>query len=301
MIWHKLGRVFCPSRQRPWMQTHAAVPIPLRLDGDYYRVYFGTRDGQNHPRIGYIEFDIRSPKEILAVSETYVLSPGPRGFFDDNGVYPGCIVEYNQKLFMYYSGRSNGVSPLYYMSIGLAVGEEEGKTFRRVFNAPVMGRSEFDPWMVSTPFVMKEEDIWRMWYLSGLKWDETDENPHSYYHIKYAESANGINWKREGLVCIDFCEGETNIASPSVIKDNDIYKMWYSYVSGAEYRIGYAESVDGYIWSRKDNEVGIDASLEGWDSQAMAYPHVFIHEGNKYMLYSGNGFGREGFGLAVEA
>jgi hypothetical protein len=30
------------------------------------------------------------------------------------------------------------------------------------------------------------------------------------------------------------------------------------------------------------------------------YPFVFDHRGTRYMLYSGNGFGREGFGLAVE-
>ncbi len=299
MKWHKLGRVFYPNGQRPWMQTHSAVPIPLRLEGDRYRVFFGTRNHQNQPHIGCIEFDIKSPQEILSISETCVLGPGPRGFFDDNGVYPGPIIQEKDALHMYYLGRVNGIPPLYYMSIGLAVSEDGGSTFQRKFRAPVMGRSEFDPWMVSTAFVMKEKSLLRMWYLSGLKWDETDENPHSYYHIKYADSLDGIHWKRAGRICIDFREGETNIASPTVIKENGLYKMWYSYVAGAGYRIGYSESADGYVWTRKDADVGIDVSKSGWDSQGMAYPYVFNHEDRKYMLYSGNGFGRDGFGLAV--
>jgi len=68
---------------------------------------------------------------------------------------------------------------------------------------------------------------------------------------------------------------------------------------GHGYRIGYAESKDGYQWVRKDNEVGINVSPSGWDSESMAYPHVFTHSGKKYMLYSGNNFGKGGFGLAV--
>jgi len=121
---------------------------------------------------------------------------------------------------------------------------------------------------------MEEQGIWRMWYLSGFKWDE--EGPTSYYHIKYAESADGIFWKREGVTCIELRESETNIASPTVLKENGIYKMWYSYVAaGRGYRIGYAESLDGYVWTRRDGEAEIDVSLGGWDSQALSYPLSF--------------------------
>jgi predicted GH43/DUF377 family glycosyl hydrolase len=301
MKWERLGRVFCPSGQYAWMQTHAAIPVPLHLSGDLFRVYFGTRDGQNHTHIGYVEFDIKRPNNILHISSEHVLGPGPRGYFDDSGVYPGQIVEREQKLFMYFLGRNNGVPPLYYMCIGLAVSEDHGKTFRRLFKSPLMGRSESDPWMVASPFVRNEGDRWRMWYLSGFKWDETGENPHSYYHIKYAESTDGIHWQRDGLVCIDLRRGETNIACPTVLKEGGTYKMWYSYVAGQGYRIGYAESSDGYAWTRKDDEVGIDVSPSGWDSQDMAYPYVFKYAGKKYMLYSGNSFGKEGFGLAVSS
>ena len=300
MKWRKLGRIFCPSGQRPWMQSHAAVPSPLQLDGNLYRVYFGTRDAYNSSHIGYVEFDVRSPTKILRISHDYVLGPGPCGYFDDNGVYPGCIVENQERLLMYFLGRNNGTHPLYYMSIGLAVSEDGGATFKRVFKAPIMARSEFDPWMVSTPFVLKEDNRWRMWYLSGFRWEKTGEHLHSFYHIKYAESTDGIHWQRNGLVCIDLREGETNISNPTVIKEDSIYKMWYSYLAGKGYRIGYAESGDGYSWTRKDEAIGIDVSPSGWDSEAMAYPYVFTHEGRRYMLYSGNGFGKEGFGLAVE-
>ena len=91
------------------------------------------------------------------------------------------------------------------------------------------------------------------------------------YHIKYAESTDGIHWKRHGTVAIELMESEYGIASASVLKENSLYKMWYSYRKGANYRtaihdsyrIGYAESLDGIKWLRKDGHVGLDLSVSG--------------------------------------
>ena len=76
--------------------------------------------------------------------------------------------------------------------------------------------------------------------------------------------------------------------------------MWFCY-RGLDfpYRVGYAESPDGTSWTRLDARAGIDVSASGWDSGMIAYPFVFDHGGNRYMLYAGGGYGREGMGLAV--
>ena len=73
--------------------------------------------------------------------------------------------------------------------------------------------------------------------------------------------------------------------------------MWYSY-SIDKYRIGYAESLDGIKWERKDEQVGITVSEFGWDSESIEHCYVFNHLNSKYMLYSGNDFGKSGFGIA---
>jgi hypothetical protein len=46
-------------------------------------------------------------------------------------------------------------------------------------------------------------------------------------------------------------------------------------------------------------ESGISVSESGWDSEMIEYPFVFDHNGARYMLYNGNGYGKTGFGLAV--
>ena len=109
MKWCKRGLIFSPSSQRPWMRTHAGLPVAQRLDNELYRVYFASRDEQNHAHIGYMEFDIRSPTDILHVSNECVLAPGPLGHFDEHGVLTASIVEHEQKLFMYYTGWNRGV------------------------------------------------------------------------------------------------------------------------------------------------------------------------------------------------
>ena len=111
-----------------------------------------------------------------------------------------------------------------------------------------------------------------MWYVSGFKWEREGEVLHSYYHIKYAESKDGIDWNREGHVAIDLQPGEMNVARPCVLRENGIYAMWYCYNAGQGYRLGYAESNNGRDWERMDSEAGIDLSPSGWDSEALAYP-----------------------------
>ncbi|MPN22857.1 hypothetical protein SDC9_170242 [bioreactor metagenome] len=128
------------------------------------------------------------------------------------------------------------------------------------------------------------------------------------YNIKYAESTNGLEWKREPHIAVDFKDGEKGgIARPSIIKENGIYRMWYTYRGASDYRtnkahsyrIGYAESTDGKTFTRMDERVGIDISECGWDDVMITYPHVIKHNDTYYMFYNGNGFGKTGLGYAT--
>jgi hypothetical protein len=76
--------------------------------------------------------------------------------------------------------------------------------------------------------------------------------------------------------------------------------MWFCF-RGLDfpYRIGYAESLDGKSWTRRDALAGIGVSDAGWDGGMIAYPFVFDHGGSRYMLYAGDGYGTAGMGLAV--
>jgi hypothetical protein len=298
MRWAKLGRIFCPNGERDWMASHAAVPFAVPLEGSLVRIYFSTRDDANRSNIGWLVIDLSRPTAVLDLSTEPVLSPGRLGTFDDSGTMLSWITSVDGRENLYYIGWNLGVTVPFRNSIGLAISDGRGG-FRRAFEGPILDRSATEPHFTASACVLREDTLWRIWYLSCLGWEMVEGRPRHYYHIKYATSADGIAWDRRGVVAIDFqSPGEYAISRPSVQHDRSAYSMWYSY-RGAAYRIGYAESADGVRWDRRDGDVGIDVSGTGWDGQELAYPHVFDHGGARYMLYNGNGYGRTGFGLAV--
>jgi hypothetical protein len=161
----------------------------------------------------------------------------------------------------------------------------------------VLDRNRIDPFSLSYPFVMRDGAAWRMWYGSNLRWGSSERDMD--HVIKDASGSDPATWTPTGRICIGIeREEEYAFSRPVVIRDSDAWRMWYSY-RGAQYRIGYAESADGMLWQRRDEEVGIGTSESGWDAQSVEYPWVFDHDGQRYMLYNGDRYGRTGFGLGI--
>ncbi len=298
--WRKLGHVYAPSAESSWLCSHAAVPVVERIGGDLVRIYFSSRDGRNRSHTGYVVIDLKRPGHILERSREPVLAPGDLGEFDDSGAMATWLADAGGgRRYLYYVGWNLGVTVPFRNSIGLAI-SEGGGPFVRYAAGPIVDRSMTEPHFCASCSVIPGDDCWRMWYLSCTGWWLHRGKPEHRYHIKYAESDDGIHWRRDGHVAIDYAEhGEYAISRPSVIRDADRWRMWFSH-RGSSYRIGYAESVDGRTWQRLDHMAGIDVSQEGWDSAMIEYPLVFDHDGARYMLYNGNGYGKTGFGLAVQ-
>ena len=296
--WKKLGRIFVPDNHSNSMVTHASVPIAEHISDDIFKVYFSSRDINQRSFCNYILVDINNPKEILEISSNPVLSPGDLGSFDDSGAMASWLVNKNNINYLYYIGWNLGITVPFRNAIGLAQKNEDGN-FQKISNAPIINLSDVDPFMSGSCCVIPCEDRWRMWYLSCTEWFRRQDDVIHKYHIKYAESSDGINWNREGIIAIDFKnDDEVAISRPSVIFDCGKWKMWFSY-RGTSYKIGYAESNDGIHWERQDNLSGIDVSADGWDSESVEYPYVFKHKDLKYMFYNGNNFGKTGLGLAI--
>lgn len=302
MVWKKLGRIFIPDGHLTWANTHASTPCAVQLEGDRYRIYFSSRDKIQRSSIGFLEISLKDPERILLVNELPILVPGERGLFDDNGVSMGHIVEHAGQLYLYYVGWNLAVTVPFRNSIGLAIKTPTEANFIKYSQAPVLDRSNEDPFSLSYPWIIKEKNQFRMWYGSHLTWEAGELD--MQHVIKCAESDDGIHWKRTKQICISLGVDESGLSRPSILKDaTGCYHMWFSRRLGRKetYRIGYATSVDGFNWTRDDSHAGIDISEEGWDSEMICYPCVFEYNSTLYMLYNGNGFGRSGFGLAMRA
>jgi hypothetical protein len=295
--WDKRGLLLAAPVPLPWASTHAALPAVTALEGNEAALYFSPRDTDGRAWIARARIRVDEP-ELSSLDPDPVLGPGPLGAFDDSGVTSSCLVEFAGRMYLYYTGWSLGRTVPFYLYAGLAVAEDGG-AFAKVSSAPILERDGGDPFLTASPWVIVENGLWRMWYVSGTGWAEAENGPRQRYHIKYAESDDGVTWRRTGVVCIDYKdENEHAISRPCVVKDGDLYRMWFS-ARGDAYRIGYAESTDGLGWERADTRAGFEASAEGWDSEMQAYPTVFDACGQRIMLYNGNDYGATGIGYAI--
>ncbi|OEE77718.1 hypothetical protein [Vibrio genomosp. F6] len=300
MKWKKLGLIFDPKRydSPEWMASHAMMPCVDHIGGDDFRIYFSPRDGMNRSRPASLDININSPLKYSNLSPRPLLELGQLGGYDDSGVMPTCIYSNENVSYMLFNGWTLGKNIPFFSFNGLA--NNINGQFAKIENYPnALNRSSSDPYSTFAPFVLKDGSEWHMWYVSLIKWDESLKH---YYHIKYASSVDGVNWTPEDIVCIDFIsKDEYAIARPVVIKENGIFKMWFSSrsLNGDDtYRIRYAESDDGLVWNRIGDS-NIQLSEDGWDSQMICYGYVFSHKGSHYMIYNGNNYGETGFGIAI--
>ena len=296
--WKKLGLIIKPDRNQYWMQSHCMIPTPVHIKDGLFKVYFSGRDINNRSHIGYAIVDLNNNGSIISYSKDAVLKPGNLGCFDDNGVTPSCIVDLGGgELALYYIGWNPGSTVRLHLFGGLAISKNGGDTFERWSEAPIIERSRTDPYLNTAPWVVKTEDQYRIYYVSGYTWVEKDL---PRYNIKMGFSKDGKIWQRDGHICIDFKnDSENALARPYVLFENGKWKMWFSH-KGESYRLGYAESSDGIYWNRRDEMVGLDISKTGFDNRMIEYAAVVKHDSRYFMFYNGNNYGFDGIGLAEE-
>jgi hypothetical protein len=308
MKWTKKGLIFDPANNSSdWINHYAALPVADLIDDNTLRIYFSTRDKSNRSVPTYIEVDPAQPENIKYIHSGPILEFGPLGSFDDNGIMPSSIVNDGNRKLLYYIGWNPQVTVSYRLSIGLAESFDNGKTFRKISAGPILDRSIDEPFFNTAPFVIREEDGWKMWYVSCTGWKIINEWPEPFYDVKYALSSDGVHWKKTKITCIGYDDFTEAVGKPCVFFEDGIYKMFYSYRNATgyrtdpakSYRLGYAESRDGYSWTRMDDSIGLEFSKEGWDSVMMEYCTTYVFRGKRYLVYNGNSFGGSGFGYAV--
>ena len=313
--WKKKGIIFNPVSRYEWMNTHAQVPYTLAMDGDILRVYFSTREAQDingnfKSYSAYVDLDINNFDNIINVSQKPIINLGGSGEFDEFGSMAGSVCKHDNEYWLYYCGWQRSLSTPYNWAIGLAKSNDKGDFFRKIGPGPIVGPAINEPYLQACPIVYKfsESTCWHMFYLSGVKWINVEGNKkESQYLIMHATSKDGVSWNRSSKAIIEPLVDDECQTSSSIFYKDGFYHMFFSYRHGVDfrvnkargYRIGYAYSSDLANWKRDDSLAGIDVSEKGWDSEMIAYPHVFTVAGKYFMLYCGNDFGKNGFGYAA--
>jgi predicted GH43/DUF377 family glycosyl hydrolase len=235
------------------------------------------------------KFDRGTPDNLR---DDFILLPDSRNSWDSYGLETPTVLfdESDRKFKMWYAGGN--------LEKGFHIGYAESsdginwkkhdnpKTKRSPYEKsdPVMSprKDNWDSFSVNDPVVIKEGNKFKMWYV-GISTGFFS----SSVAIGYAESDDGIDWKRRDkpvLQADDAWEG-TMANGPTVIKAKDYYEMWYY---GSKEGIRYAASRDGINWTKSKESVLLPGQPGDWDELEASAPTVTFVNGKYYMYYTGS-------------
>lgn len=305
MKWEKKGLICShETLDLPWYKKNTMVPLPYLINDETLRIFITMCDEDNVGRIGFVDVNPDNPSEIIGHSKEPVLDIGADGCFDDSGVITASIVDNGDEVLFYYSGYERKVKVPYTIFSGLAISKDKGQTFTRYKDTPLLDRIPNELYTRSSPVVQLENGTYKMWYTGEVKdgWIHTDEGKKMpVYTVKYLESVDGKEWGQvEGCACLAFkSKDEYGFSKPDLWHEDNKYKMMYSIRTLSKgYRFGYAESDDGIVFARRDEDVGIDVSPMGWDSDMICFGTRYECKGKIYLFYCGNKYGLDGMGYA---
>ena len=149
MKWNKLGKIFDPTEHK-WAENFigfAQSPQTIVFE-DYVRIYFSIRkddcNGKFISHIQFVDFDLDF-KSIRGVSNHEVFGPGKLGCFDEHGVFPMNVLRHQDKIYGYTNGWTRRVSVLVETGIGIAISHDDGNTFQRIGDGPVLSATTKEP------------------------------------------------------------------------------------------------------------------------------------------------------------
>lgn len=304
MYWKKRGVIWKPRGHRSWARTHAMLPTPILINPEVIRIYVNCQDDQGRARPTFVDVSARNPACLLQEANRPLLEIGQPGAFDDNGVTVTSVVDAgNGLIYLYYVGFELLNTIRYRLLTGLAISQDGGETFTRYRSTPILERSPAELLFRCGPFVLLEQGVFKMWYIAGSSWELVQGKPVPVYEMRYQESVDGIAWDEEGRESMSLSgDDEHGFGRPWIVRcpKTGGFRLFYSIRrrSLSAYRLGYADSINGIEWTRKDDEMGLDVSPTGPDSEAIMYSTYIEAHGKAYCFYNGNQFGIDGICLA---
>ena len=200
--WKKKGRVFIPQevKDRDWLKYFAQAPAVLIFD-KFIRVYFACRplpdeNGQYVSYSAFVDLNRTNLFEIVNLAKQPILKLGKRGTFDEFGTYPTSIIRKDNDVWGYYAGWTRCESVPFNVSIGLAISKDDGETFDKIGDGPILSYSVNEPFILSGPKIRKFNNTYYLFYIAGSNWIENNGKPEPVYKIRMATSPDGLNWTK---------------------------------------------------------------------------------------------------------
>ncbi len=138
----------------------------------------------------------------------------------------------------------------------------------------------WDELFVQKPSVLREKSGYKIWY-DGADFDGNTQ-------VGLAKSKDGVSWKKAPQnPVLDGKPGAWDATSehaPFVMKQGNLYKMWYEGSDGNVRQLGYATSHNGIHWKKYPGNPVLIAGPENYD-QFVAGHGTVLYEHGLYKLW----------------
>ena len=119
---------------------------------------------------------------------------------------------------------------------------------------------------------IREDGKLRMWFAA------TDfRDPAQLHTLHEATSDDGVLWSPPSDALLK------HVYAPTIIKEGDVYRLWYTDVSADPWCFRHATSHDGRAW--KVDEQPVLKVEQAWESKRLFYPTVRKVDGGYVMWY----------------
>ncbi|NCN58552.1 hypothetical protein GW940_01390 [Candidatus Microgenomates bacterium] len=181
---------------------------------------------------------------------------------------------------------------------GIGIASSDNKIDWQIINREIIlpNESAHPNWSetdVFSPTVIFYNNEYYMWFVSSRAGSRQFKSGESIYRIHFSKSSDGLSWSNPVNVISPSPNSWNSEAtsSPSVLVENDQFKMWYSgRDSKGLWKIGYASSPNGLDWTQLGTNPILQSS-ESWESAGKHLPGTVspsvVKYKNKYIiLYS---------------
>lgn len=255
-------------------------------ENSIYRMWFSWR---NKAGIGHAVSD----DGVRWSDEKLVFAPPPKGGWK-RAINRPSVLNINGRYMMWYAGLTQSNS-----AVGLAE-SEDGLTWRDMQQGPVLAPEEsWEGSSVMCPNVIHEDGAgYKMWYSGGAQFEPLA--------IGYAESSNGVDWRRKPQPVLSAAVDKfdcARVAGSSVVADRDGYTMFYiGFRNVEEAGICVARSNTGFDnWERHPHNPILAPTNDpaAWDYDSIYRPAVLKENDRWLMWYNGRRKDWEQIGFAV--
>jgi hypothetical protein len=108
----------------------------------------------------------------------------------------------------------------------------------------------------------------------------------SRHTLHEATSQDGRTWTPPSRALL------AHTYAPTIIKQDGVYRMWYTDVREDPWPLRYAESNDGYQWDVASGSILV--MDQEWEHGRLFYPTVLMRDGMQLMRYGSYKEGRDG-------